>query len=230
MALASRKTNWFAIWVSIAVVAILAVVAVVVVAINDKPAQSGAEPVASNIDTATGAIRFGSGKSTMDTYIDFMCPICNEFEKSYGPRIQELISENTVTLRVHPIAILDRNSQGTQYSSRAAGAMYSVAAHDPDHAYPFLQAMYAHQPKEGSPGLTDDEILTIAKDAGVTVTTDLDKEIKSHKYVGYVESMTPKTPIAPGSAGIGTPTISINGETIALSALPAPDQLATRLQ
>jgi hypothetical protein len=76
----------------------------------------------------------------------------------------------------------------------------------------------------------DDEILAIAKDAGVTVTTNLDKEIRSHRYVGYVQSMTPKTPIAPGSAGIGTPTISINGETIALSALPAPDQLATRLQ
>lgn len=230
MATAVRKTNWFAIWVSIAVVAVLAVVTVLVVVMNNQQTDPGVKPAASNINSDTGAINFGSGKGTMDTYIDFMCPICNEFEQSYGSSVQSLVTDNTITLRVHPIAILDRSSQGTQYSSRAASAMYSVAAHDPAHAYAFLQAMYAKQPQEGSTGLTDDQIVTIAKDAGVNMTSGLEQEIKANKFLKYVQAMTPKTPIAPSSTGIGTPTISINGTTIDNKTLPAPDQLHTLFQ
>ena len=92
----------------------------------------------------------------MDTYIDFMCPICNQFEQSYGTAIQGLVDDGTITLGIHPIAILDRSSQGTKYSTRAANAMYCVAVADADAVMPFMQAMYANQPQEGSTGLTDD--------------------------------------------------------------------------
>ena len=88
----------------------------------------------------------------MDTYIDFMCPVCNQFEQVVrrgdpGPR-----DDGTITLNIHPISILDRASQGTEYSTRAANAMYCVAAADGDAAVPFMQAMFANQPAEGSTG------------------------------------------------------------------------------
>jgi protein-disulfide isomerase len=234
MATAVRKTNWFAIWVSVAVVVVIAVVAGVVIAMNaattagNSPTSSStAKPQASNIDTDTGAIAFGSGSGTMDTYIDFMCPICNSFETQYGPSISSLVADKTITLNIHPIAILDRSSQGTAYSSRAASAMYSVAIADPDHAYAFMQAMYANQPAENSTGLTNAKIISIAEGAGVSMTDDLKAAINDNKYLNYVQAMTPKTPLAPGSTSIGTPTIAINGTAIANTTLPAPDQLAT---
>ena len=66
----------------------------------------------------------------MDTYVDFMCPVCNQFEQAYGEAIQGLVDDGTITLNIHPISILDRASQGTEYSTRAANAMYCVAAAD----------------------------------------------------------------------------------------------------
>ena len=92
----------------------------------------------------------------MDTYIDFMCPVCNQFEQLYGEAIDGLVDDGTITLNIHPISILDRASQGTEYSTRAANAMYCVAAADADASVPFMQAMFANQPAEGSTGLTND--------------------------------------------------------------------------
>jgi len=222
MATAARKTNWFAIWLSIAAVVVIVVVTGIVIVVNNKPSAPGAAPQSSVVDQTTGAIAFGDGEDTMDTYIDFLCPICNQFEQIYGSAITGLVDDGTITLNVHPIAILDRYSQGTEYSSRAASAMYAVAVEDPSHAYDFMTALFANQPEENSAGLTDAQIVEVAKKAGVNVTASLEKAITGHAYVSFVQSLTPKTPLAPGAQTIGTPTIAINGETISLKdTLPA---------
>ncbi|KAA9107821.1 DsbA family protein [Microbacterium rhizomatis] len=212
-----NKTNWFAIWISVAVVVVLVAVGGLVVWLNASASGPGTLPEASNVNTDTGAIAVGTGTDTMDTYIDFMCPVCNQFEKTYGSEIQSLVDAGTITLNIHPISILDRSSQGTKFSTRAASAMYCVAVADPTHAVDFMQAMYANQPAENSSGLTNDQIVSIAEGAGVTNASDC---INAETYAKYVTSMTPKTPVAPGSSGIGTPTIAINGSVIANSTLP----------
>lgn len=229
MAAPARKTNWFAIWVSVAVVVLLVAVAGLVVWMNNT--ATAPEPVntpdAAVINQETGAITVGDGAGTMDTYIDFMCPVCNQFEQAYGEAIQSLVDDGTITLNIHPISILDRASQGTEYSTRAASAMYCVAAADGSAAVPFMQAMYANQPAEGSTGLTDEQILAIAAGVGVT---GIDSCVNDGTYKGYVTAMTEKTPVAPSAQGIGTPTIAINGQVIDNSSLPAPADLATLFQ
>ncbi len=186
--------------------------------------RPGQHPDAAVINQETGAITVGDGAGTMDTYIDFMCPVCNQFEQAYGEAIQSLVDDGTITLNIHPISILDRASQGTEYSTRAASAMYCVAAADGSAAVPFMQAMYANQPAEGSTGLTDEQILAIAAGVGVT---GIDSCVNDGTYKGYVTAMTEKTPVAPSAQGIGTPTIAINGQVIDNSSLPAPADLAT---
>jgi len=226
MAAPARKTNWFSIWVSVAVVVLLVAVAGLVVWMNNT--ATAPDPVntpdAAVINQETGAITVGDGAGTMDTYIDFMCPVCNQFEQAYGEAIQSLVDDGTITLNIHPISILDRASQGTEYSTRAASAMYCVAAADGSAAVPFMQAMYANQPAEGSTGLTDEQILAIAAGVGVT---GIDSCVNDGTYKGYVTAMTEKTPVAPSAQGIGTPTIAINGQVIDNSSLPAPADLAT---
>jgi protein-disulfide isomerase len=226
MAATARKTNWFAIWVSVAVVVVLVLVAALVVWMNNSASTPDpvVTPDSAVINSETGAIAVGDGDQTMDTYIDFMCPVCNQFEQTYGEAIQALVTDGTITLNIHPISILDRASQGTEYSTRAANAMYCVAAADGAAAVPFMQAMFANQPEEGTAGLTDEQILAIAAGVGVT---GIDSCVNDGEYSGYVTSMTEKTPVAPGASGIGTPTIAINGEVIANSTLPAPAQLGT---
>ena len=170
MAATAGKTNWFAIWVSIAVVVVLVAVGALVVWMNN--AAVAPEPVVTPdsavINPDTGAIAVGDGDQSMDTYIDFMCPVCNQFEQAYGEAVQGLVGDGTITLNIHPISILNRLSQGTEYSTRAANAMYCVAAADGTAAVPFMQAMFQNQPEEGSTGLSNEQILAIAAATGVT--------------------------------------------------------------
>ncbi|PZU49076.1 MAG: protein-disulfide isomerase [Microbacterium sp.] len=227
MAAAAGRQNWFAIWVSVAVVAVVAVVVALVVWMNSAATDPGTPPSGSGIDQTTGAVIVGSGEQTLDTYIDFMCPICNQFESTFGDEILDLVNDGTITLNIHPIAILDSRSQGTKFSTRAANAMYCVAEADPDAAVPFMQAMYENQPEEGSSGLTDAQILDIAKGVGVT---GIDSCVTDGTYTSFVTAMTQKTPIQPGQQGIATPTIAVNGETLSNSSLPAKGQFATLFQ
>lgn len=229
MAQAARKTNWFAIWVTVGVVVALALVVVLVVTLNNaatpKPLPTEVNtPSASNIDSETGAILVGDGEDRLDTYVDFMCPVCNQFEQVYGAEIEGMVDDGSITLGIHPISILDKQSSGTQYSTRSANAAYCVAVEDADASLPFLQAMFENQPSEGSKGLTNSEILDIASGVGVT---GIDSCVNDGTYAGFVSAMTEETPIQPGSQGIGTPTIAVNGEVIANSSLPPAGQLAT---
>ncbi len=225
----ARKVNWFAIWVTLGVVVALVVVTVIVVTVNiastPKPLPTEVNtPSASNIDAETGAILVGDGENQLGTYLDFMCPVCNQFEQIYGPEISTMVDEGAITLAIHPISILDSKSLGTQYSTRSANAAYCVAVEDADASLPFLQAMFENQPAEGSKGLTNTEILDIAAGVGVT---GIDACVNDGTYAGYVTAMTPETPVQPGAQGISTPTVTVNGEVIANSTLPASGQLAT---
>ncbi len=232
MATAVRKNNWFAIWVTVAVVAVVAVVTALVLWMNAAAAGPGDTPQGSSINTDTGAISVGTGPNTLDTYVDFQCPVCKNFEAAYGDAIQEQVAAGTLTLNIHPISILDRMSQGTEYSSRSAGAMYCVAQSDPDKAVAFLQALYQNQPEENSTGLTDAEIVQIATSAGVTDTDTVQKCISDGTFKKYAQAMTDKTPIQPGESGIATPTIVLNGTTIANSTLTGDPQadIVSKLQ
>ncbi|MEZ3159143.1 thioredoxin domain-containing protein [Microbacterium sp. BWT-B31] len=218
----AREVNWFAIWVSAAVVVVLIGVGALVVWLNNPSTETGDVPDAANISAETGAIVVGDGAGTLDTYIDFMCPICNQFEQAYGSAIQGLADDGTITLNIHPIAILDSRSQGTQFSSRAASAMYCVAEADAAASVPFMQAMFANQPEEGSPGLTDAQIIEIAGSVGVS---GVDACINDGRYTKFVRAMTAKTPVQPGAGGIGTPTLAVNGKVISNSELPEPAAL-----
>lgn len=222
MAEGPRKVNWFAIWVSVGLVVALVAVAVLVVTLNNQSSnpEPGQTPSAANIDADTGAILVGDGENSLDTYIDFMCPICNQFEQIYGETIAGMIDDGTITLGIHPISILDAKSQGTEFSTRAANAMYCVAVADADASLPFMNAMFANQPQEGTAGLTDDQILQIAGSAGVT---GIDSCVNDGVYADYVTAMTEETPVKPGAGGIGTPTVLLNGEFVELTGDPEAD-------
>ncbi|MDF2664155.1 MAG: protein-disulfide isomerase [Microbacterium sp.] len=209
MAAARKATNWFAIGITAAAVVIVLVVGGVVWFANSQATSAGTLPQSSAVNTDTGAIAVGSGSKTVDTYVDFMCPICNSFEQSYGPTLQSLVDDGTITLNIHPISILDRSSQGTQYSTRSANAAYCVAVDNPANVSAFVKAMYAQQPTEGTSGLDDATIASIATSAGASdaVTSC----INDGTYEKYVTAMTRQTPIQSGASGVSTPTIVVNG-------------------
>lgn len=213
MAAAKGRTNGFAIGISIAVVVVLVALGGVVVWLNNKATDPGTAPTSSIVDKDNGGITIGSGKTTVETYVDFMCPICGQFEKQFGEQLQTGAKNGDFTLKIHPIAILDGQSQGTNFSTRSANAMYCVADKAPDKILDFFNGMFAKQPEEGSTGLTDAELVQIAKDAGAG---DAEKCITGGEFSKYVTSQTTKTPPDPKTGQIGTPTVVIDGKRLNL--------------
>ncbi|WP_217177643.1 thioredoxin domain-containing protein [Streptomyces sp. AC495_CC817] len=211
MAAAKSNTNWFAIWVSIAVVVVIVGLGGVVVFLNNQATAPGVAPKSDIINEETGAISFGDGKDEIDTYVDFMCPICGDFEDAYGEQLQSAAADGTITLKVHPISILDRLSQGTQFSTRAANSMYCVAAEAPESALDYFNLLFQNQPEENSSGLTNDELAALAGQAGAEKATSC---ITDGTYSKFVADRTKETPPNPETGQIGTPTVAINGERI----------------
>ena len=225
---AAKSRNGFVVGVTVVAVVLVAAVVVLVVWLNTLATSPGTLPAAKSVNQETGAITVGTGSDEVATYIDFMCPACNAFEQKYGDALNDLVDDETITLNIHPVAILDSRSQGTEFSTRSANAMYCVADKNPEAALPFMKAMFAKQPAEGSTGLTDDEILEIANSSGAT---GIESCVADQTYAKFVTAMTAKTPVQPGAGGISTPTIAVNGEVVSGSDLPADaDDFATLLK
>ncbi|KQY98546.1 hypothetical protein ASD19_06825 [Microbacterium sp. Root53] len=222
----TKRTNWLAIWISAAVVVLLVAVGGIAVWMNNQATARAESPGSAVVDTRTGAIAIGEGDDVLDEYVDFMCPICGDFNDIYGETVRDLVAAGELTLNLHPISILDRYSQGTEYSTRAAAATYCVADANPDAVYPFFESLYANQPAEGSTGLTDEQLIGYAADAGAG---DAESCIAEGEYRDYVTQITEETPVQPGAQGIGTPTVLLNGEFVALTGDPEAD-IASRVR
>lgn len=92
---------------------------------------------------------------TIRIYLDYFCPVCNEFETGNRAQISSWLKSGVATLEIHPVSFLDRSSLGQRYSSRSANAAACVANYSPDDFWAFTGAMYANQPKELTAGLTN---------------------------------------------------------------------------
>lgn len=160
-----------------------------------------------------GYLVAGSGPTTLDTYIDPMCPICGAFESTNGGTIADAAAAGKVTVRVHPMNFLDRASQGTAYSTRADAALTCVAAGKPDALLDYLSSLYAHQPEEGSKGLTDARLIALAQGVGA----DIGSCVKNGTYRAWTQHVNDKAlagpvPGTPHNRIEGTPTVIVDGD------------------
>lgn len=157
------------------------------------------------------------GAKTLDVYVDYMCPICGQFESLNGASITEMREASDITLVVHPVSILDRLSEGTEYSTRAASAAAWVADRAPEQFNAFHEALFASQPEENTPGLSDEQLAQVAEQAGVPadVATGI-ADGEAHETFGeWVEAATESATTDPdlaGDRGFGTPRLQIDGE------------------
>ena len=163
-----RLARWVGVLV---VVGLLVVIAVVAVRSSSgdsaAPAPASGPVVAPGHLTPSGSISLGTGQVTVAVYFDYLCPACGAFEAANEDELERLLDAGVITLELRPIAFLDRLSEGTRYSTRAANALATVVDGAPEQVWAFHAALYASQPAEGTEGLTDEQIATIATEAGV---------------------------------------------------------------
>ncbi|WP_460704195.1 DsbA family protein [Myceligenerans halotolerans] len=159
------------------------------------------------------------GATQLDVYVDFMCPVCGQFEALNGADIAAMREAGEVSFVVHPVAILDRLSNGTEYSTRAASSVAWVADQAPESFMEYHDLLFANQPAENSPGLSDEQLAAFAEQAGVPadVAQGIADGQAMASYRDWVTASTDQATSAeelanPQTGQFGTPTVILDGE------------------
>lgn len=210
----------------VGILAIAAVVALIIVS-SVKPASPGPQNMASDgllIQAGgevlrTPALQPGetpapSPTSSADviqiqTYVDYMCPYCGQFEATNSGYLRTLIDSGAASLEIFPLAFLDRVSLGTAYPTRAMNAFGCVADQQPDAALDFNELLFANQPGEGTGGLTDDEIVEFARQAGAK-SAAVETCIRDQQFKAWTDAATDRATQERGVSA--TPSIFVNGQ------------------
>ncbi|MEC3919929.1 DsbA family protein [Nocardia sp. CDC160] len=172
-----------------AVIVIAALIAVIVASYvhkNDEQQQAAAAVAPPAVYTPEGRLHFGSAATVVTVITDFQCPICRQFEATTGPTLTELVDAGTIAAEYDTVAVLNGLSTDN-YSGRAANAGTCVAVADKPAWLVFSKRLFEDQPAENGPGLSDDRLVRIAGEAGVT-GPDIAECIHSGRYAGFVAS------------------------------------------
>jgi protein-disulfide isomerase len=138
-------------------------------------------------------------------YIDFICPVCKNFEAQYNETLTKLRDEGKITVEYRPLGFLDSRST-TNYSSRAANAAACVVNESPEKYSDFVNALFDKQPAEGSAGLSDDDLKKMATEVGAK---NIDSCIDQKTYRPWVKYTTQEA----AAIGVsGTPTVIVDGK------------------
>jgi protein-disulfide isomerase len=189
----------------VAAVVLVAAVIVGVAVYSGQQADTFATPKGG--DRAGVTIGNAGAQVTVDVYVDYLCPHCKRFESEAGQTLDKLVSDGTAKVVYHPIAILD-DASSSKYSTRAANAAGCAA--DAGKFAEFTKALFDKQPAEGTAGLSNDELIQLGRDAGVS-SSNFNKCVKDGKYTDWTAAITE----AASKAGVtGTPTVKVNGKPL----------------
>lgn len=205
----SRRNRNIIVGVTVLVVAVIFVVVAVAWQSASREAAKNAAGPAGLSDRKGIVVGQDSAPVTVTAYTDFMCPACGQFEQENTAQLDQLRTEGKIKVEYVPVTILDRFSQGTQFSTRSAGAAFCVADTDRDKYVAFSEAMFANQPAENSSGMNNDRIAEIA--AGVGVSDAGQQCIKDGRYNKFATAVTDQA----SKDGLGgTPYVLVNGEQV----------------
>ena len=162
----------------------------------------------------------GDGPADILLFVDYRCPICMNFEQANAPTLESVIESGAATLQMRTLTFLDRASSGSEYSSRAAGALACIATEQPESAWLAHTTLLSStvQPPENTPGLDDKELIAaIEKEAGV-LSPAVRSCITERTFVPFAQAFTNwsfenPVPNAVNSALMveGTPLAVVNG-------------------
>lgn len=155
--------------------------------------------------TAPGAEAEAGKPVKVVLYIDFICPVCKNFETQYNETLTKLRNEGKITVEYRPLGFLDTRST-TNYSSRAANAAACVVNESPEKYADFVNMLFEKQPAEGSAGISDADLKKMATDLGAK---SIDTCVDEKTYRPWVKFTTQQA----ASIGVsGTPTVLVEGK------------------
>ncbi len=160
-----------------------------------------------------------AGPVDIVVYSDYMCPYCAQFDQANATLLENMVGSGEATLELRPLAVLDAQSLGTKYSTRAANAFACVADLQTEKALDFHTRLLSAdvQPQEQTRGLTDDELLKNMSDVGIDVNDKMRSCVNDRQFGAFVakssdSALTGPLPNTDLPKVTGTPTVLVNGE------------------
>lgn len=217
----SGGNSQMTIWVVAGVLVVALIVAgiIAVTSSNNEKEQARAAVDLGPGSVSEGAITWGEQAApvTVEYYVDLLCPACRVYETRAAETIEKYVNDGTAKLVVHPVAILNDKSQPAGYSSRSAAAL--LCAGDKEGGYLYMKQLYEQQPPEGGPGLSDQELSTIAEDEG------LGEDWKQCFEGGdHADTPTANTQEFGEKGYPGTPTVLVDGKELSLGGVEELEQ------
>lgn len=213
---ARKKRRNRVLGISAGVVAVVLVIGFVALAISRNGGSSAEASATPPGVTADGGVYVGpeSAPHTITIFQDYQCPVCKAYEGTVGTWLDAQVKAGTARLEYRPLNFLDQRFR-SDYSTRAANASFCVAGTQGADFYAFNTAMYLEQPEEGTGGLTDSKLVSIAQSAGA----DIGSCIASKPYEGFVQKVNDAAFALTDASGAklvgGTPTVLVDGKLLA---------------
>ncbi len=179
--------------------------------VKSEPATVNVADVPAPLDTKPATVTVPGGEAEAGkpvkviAYIDFICPVCKQFETAYGESLTNLRNEGKISVEYRALGFLDRQST-TNYSSRAANAAACVVNSSPEKYAEFFNLLFERQPAEGGAGISDNDLKKMATEIGAA---NIDSCIDSKQFRPWVKVATQEA----AAIGVtGTPTVFIDGK------------------
>lgn len=156
---------------------------------------------------------------TVDIYEDFLCPACGNFENRDGAAIDSALVDGSVRVRYHIVNILDDLSNPPGYSTDAGNA--AMCAADAGQFPSYHASLFAKQPREGGRGYTDDQLVQLGRDVGITDSTfescvrsgTHDNDVRAQEQAAAADESLLRT-YPDGRRAFATPTVVVDGERV----------------
>lgn len=211
-----RSLTQLAIVGGVALVVIAIIATAVVLGTRNQTPAAGGTPSATGTTTvdqtsvpfaiggtgdAANGVRIGTtdAKVTMDLWVDYSCPHCQEFEATNNATVSSLVASGKLAVIYHNIQIV------TDYGTEAGSASACMAVHDPKAWPAYNAALYAnHSSDTDGWGASDFARFAAANgggDATQRCTTD-------RTYQSWITANTAASTKADVQ---GTPTMFIDG-------------------
>jgi protein-disulfide isomerase len=170
------------------------------------------------VDNGTVLSGKDDAKITVDLYEDFLCPVCGEFEKRDGDKIQQQLNAGKIKVRYHIVDLLNDRSNPPGYSQAAGNA--AICAADGGKFPDYHLSLYDAQPQEGGRGYDNVQLGGLGKALGLG--DPFTNCVNSGKYSAQVQQQFDAASNNPalqqdtgqGGKGFGTPTVAVNGKTV----------------
>jgi hypothetical protein len=185
-------------------------------AVHTAAIPANGKPVATVRDKKSSVI-------SIRIYLDYFCPSCKAFLQANGDQLASEMKSGAATVEIHPISLLDRSSLGSQYSTRSAAAAGCVATYAPSDYWAWTREMLAKQPKVGTAGLSDAQIIGVMTTANVSNIAKITSCMNARTYTSWVTAATDRATTGPlpdaniPAASSTTITVLVDGKQYAAS-------------